>query len=183
MFAQRCHGWFWRSGKFTRLFTVVWTHLDLFALKVIHPSSLHLCFPGSQDSWLPARAQLMGGTSGRFHDGRKEKSEYFSLSSSGCTSRSFLTSLALAPTRQACRGSNYHNPQTAHLPVPWPRNGSDFLVLLIFTLTHCFLSLSSTCATESLNQICFLLEPSYTVGGNASWCNHYQKQHGGSSKN
>ena len=25
-------------------------------------------------------------------------------------------------------------------------------------------------------------EPSYTVGGNASWCNHSGKQHGGSLK-
>ena len=25
-------------------------------------------------------------------------------------------------------------------------------------------------------------EPSYPVGGNASWCNHSGKQHGGSSK-
>ena len=25
-------------------------------------------------------------------------------------------------------------------------------------------------------------EPSYTVGGNASWCSHSGKQHGGSSK-
>ena len=25
-------------------------------------------------------------------------------------------------------------------------------------------------------------EPSYTAGGNASWCNHSGKQHGGSSK-
>ena len=26
-------------------------------------------------------------------------------------------------------------------------------------------------------------EPSYTVGGNVNWCNHYGKQYGGSSKN
>ena len=26
-------------------------------------------------------------------------------------------------------------------------------------------------------------EASYTVGGNVSWCNHYGKQHGGSSGN
>ena len=25
-------------------------------------------------------------------------------------------------------------------------------------------------------------EPSYTVGGNGSWCSHYAKQYGGSSK-
>jgi len=25
-------------------------------------------------------------------------------------------------------------------------------------------------------------EPSYTVGGNASWCSHSEKQNGGSSK-
>ena len=26
-------------------------------------------------------------------------------------------------------------------------------------------------------------EPSYTVGGNVSWCNHYAEQYGGSLKN
>ena len=26
-------------------------------------------------------------------------------------------------------------------------------------------------------------EPSYTVDGNVSWCNHYGKQYGGASKN
>ena len=26
-------------------------------------------------------------------------------------------------------------------------------------------------------------EPSYIVGGNVNWCNHYEKQCGGSSKN
>ena len=26
-------------------------------------------------------------------------------------------------------------------------------------------------------------EPSYTVGGDVNWCNHYGKQYGGSSEN
>ena len=34
-----------------------------------------------------------------------------------------------------------------------------------------------------LIKIFFLREPSYIVGGNVSWCGHYGKRYGGSSKN
>ena len=40
-------------------------------------------------------------------------------------------------------------------------------------------SLQMTDARESVEK----REPSYTVGGNANWCNHNGKQYGGSSKN
>lgn len=88
-----------RSRKFTGLHEVVCSGLDLFAFKVTHPSSLQVCCPGSRDSWLPAGAQLLGGTGGRGLDGRNGKSQCLFPLSSGCTARaSSSLQLRFTPT-------------------------------------------------------------------------------------
>lgn len=54
-----------------------------------------------------------GGTGEGFKDGETGQSEDFSSSSSGCSPRSFLICVALAPTRQDCWGCDYKNSSTA----------------------------------------------------------------------
>lgn len=136
--------WFprlWCSRKFPVHYEGVSTSLGDFT----HRSSLQLCFPGSCVSCLPAEAQPLGGPGGKLHDGRKEKSKYFSPFPSGSTSRRFLMPGAPAPAQGGLLW--FKSPWSlrslnSNITSSSTGNGSSFLLLL--SLPH-----SSLCSPAS----------------------------------